>query len=376
MVKVYAGMLSSFIFDKMEQSKEKFIVAMKYFIKTFGCQMNEADSERISAVFAKKGHQLAGKIGEADVVVINTCSVRESAENRVFGLINNLTKKKKKKQRVVLTGCMLGSARGERRRYTLQQFKKRLPGVDEFKTIEELVGPEKVSSKHKKKTSAFVPIMRGCDHFCSYCVVPYARDKEVSRSFEEIVCQVEELARRDYKEIILLGQNVNSYGKGLKPKKEFSQLLRKLHQIKGIKKISFLTSNPWDLTDNIIKAMSLSKIDRFLHLPVQSGDDEILKKMNRPYKAVQYIKLVKKIKRKIPGIKISTDIIVGFPGETKKAFENTVKFCQKAGFVKAYIARYSPRPGTVAFKLKDNVSPKEKKRRWRVLEELINTSRT
>lgn len=261
---------------------------------------------------------------------------------------------------------MVGSARGERRRYSPFQLKKRLPQVDEFKTIEELIGPEKIVPKHKKKTSAFVPIMEGCDHFCSYCVVPYARGKEISRPFEEIVCEVEELARRGYREITLLGQNVNSY------RPSFARLLRRLHQIKGIKKISFITSNPWDLTDDIIEAMSLPKIHRYLHLPVQSGDNKVLKKMNRPYTALQYIKLVKKIRKKIPDIKIGTDIIVGFPSETKKAFQNTVDLCKKVGFVKAYIAKYSPRPGTAAFKFKDNVSPEEKKRRWRILEELIN----
>jgi len=378
---------------------------MKFFIKTYGCQMNEADSERMASVFEKKGYQLAKKINQAEVIVINTCSVRESAENRVFGLINNLLKKletgiskksreaSKSKLEIILTGCMVGSARGERRRYSPFQLKKRLPQIDEFKTIEELIGPEEIPPKHKKKTSAFVPIMRGCDHFCSYCVVPYARGKEISRPFKEIVCQVEELAQRGYKEITLLGQNVNSYGKDFSHKEKnkikenikryhdlnhdnkmttFALLLKQLHQIKGVEKISFITSNPWDLTDDIIEAMTLPKIDRYLHLPVQSGDNRILKKMNRPYTALQYIKLVEKIRKKIPDIKIGTDIIVGFPGETKKAFKNTVKLCKKVGFVKAYIAKYSPRPGTAAFKFKDDVPSEEKKRRWRVLEELIN----
>ena len=335
--------------------------------------MNEADSERLAAVFEKKGYQLAKKIGDADVIIINTCSVRESAENRVFGLINNLiknkqqtTKGKGKTQKIILTGCMVGSAKGERRRYTLTQLKRKLPQVDEFKTIEELVGQEEVAPKRKKTTSAFVSIMEGCDHFCSYCVVPYARGREISRPFDELVCEVEELAKRGYKEITLLGQNVNSY------RPSFAKLLQHLHQIKGIKKISFITSNPWDLTDEIIEAMSLPKIDRYLHLPAQSGDNRILKKMNRPYTTLQYIKLVKKIRKKIPDIEIGTDIIVGFPGETKKAFGNTIDLCKKVGFVKAYIAKYSPRPGTAAFKFKDNVPPEEKKKRWRVLEELIN----
>lgn len=334
--------------------------------------MNEADSERLAAVFEIQGHQSTAKIDKADVVVVNTCSVRESAENRVLGLIRNLTQRKVRRQKIILTGCMVGSARGKRRRYSLAELKRKLPDVDEIKTIEELIGKVQATPKRKFKSQALVPIMEGCNHFCSYCVVPYARGEEQSQPFAEIVGEVKKLVRQGYREVTLLGQNVNRYGRDLKPVKKFSQLLRQLVKIKSLKKIAFMTSNPWDLTDDIIKALKLSKIDRCLHLPVQSGDDEILKKMNRPYTAVQYLKLLAKIKKNIPDIKISTDIIVGFPGETRKYFENTVKLCQKAGFAKAYVSRYSPRPGTAAFKLKDSVSPQEKKRRWRVLEELIN----
>ena len=353
-----------------------------YFIKTFGCQANEADSEKLAAVFEKKGYKLAKQIGKADVIIINTCSVRESAENRVFGLINNLSKLKIEncKLKIVLTGCMVGSAVGERRRYSMAELRRKLPQVDEFMTIEELVGSEKITPKYREKTHAFVPITEGCDHFCSYCVVPYARGKEKSRPFEEIICEVNGLAKRGYKEITLLGQNVNSYGKDFndlnhQSETTFARLLKQLQKIKGIKKISFITSNPWDLTDEIIEAMKLPKIDRYLHLPVQSGDDGILKKMNRPYTSKQYIKLVEKIRKEIPNIQIATDIIVGFPGESKKAFENTVKLCKKVGFNKAYIAKYSPRPGTAAFKLKDDISAAEKKHRWQVLERLINKER-
>ncbi len=228
--------------------------------------------------------------------------------------------------------------------------------------------------------------MEGCNNFCSYCVVPFARGRENSRPFEEIICEVNELAKRGYEEITLLGQNVNSYGKSVKLKSQnsklrlktknlktpFADLLRVLNKIKGINKISFLTSNPWDLDDEIIEAMKLPKIDRYFHLAVQSGDDEILKKMNRKYTTRKFIGLVKKIRKEIPEIKIGTDIIVGFPGETEKQFQNTVNLCKKIGFAKAYISLYSPRPQTAAFKLKDNVSHQEKRRRWRILEELIN----
>jgi tRNA-2-methylthio-N6-dimethylallyladenosine synthase len=250
-------------------------------------------------------------------------------------------------------------------RFPEEKLRKKMPGVDEFKRIEELVHGSlfivRGSSFH-----ALVPIMEGCNNFCSYCVVPYARGREVSRLFDEIICEAEELAKRGYKEITLLGQNVNSY------QPSFAKLLETLHKIPEIQKISFLTSNPWDLTDEIIEAMSLPKIDRYLHLPVQAGSDEILAKMNRKYTTKEYLRLVEKIRKKIPDIKIGTDIIVGFPEETEERFNQTVELAEKVGFVKAYIAMYSPREQTAAFKMPDDVPHKEKKRRWEVLDNLIN----
>ncbi|MCL5090782.1 MAG: MiaB/RimO family radical SAM methylthiotransferase [Patescibacteria group bacterium] len=368
--------------------------AKKYYLKTFGCQMNTADAERIAAWYEEQGWKPTKNITEADEVVIVSCSVRQSAENRVFGLINNLSKLKSQsskvkakaqnlklsKQRIVLTGCML--------RYPKSWLRKKLPAVDEFKKIDEYRVRVRVRGDQKM---AFVPISNGCNNFCTYCVVPYARGREVSRPFAEIVCEVEELAKRGFKEITLLGQNVNSYGKDfdisklkiqnpklkLKTKKfqtHFATLLSTLHEIPGIEKISFLTSNPWDLSEEIIEAMNLPKMDRYLHLPVQSGDDEILKRMNRHYTAEDYAKLVKKIRAKIPDIKIGTDIIVGFPGETEEQFENTVDLAKKVGFEKAYVAMYSPREQTAAFKMKDDVPFIEKKRRWQILDKLINSN--
>ena len=326
--------------------------------------MNIADAEQISGWYESQGWQAAQTIDKADEIVIVTCSVRQTAEDRVYGLINNLTKLKiqNSKLKIILTGCML--------RYPLKWLKEKMPQVDEFRKMNEFKAEEKI---RKSKTQAFVPIMEGCNQFCSYCVVPSARGREKSRPFEEIICEIKELAKRGYQEITLLGQNVNSYGKDLKKaKNSFANLLKEIHQVKGIKKISFLTSNPWDLTEEIIEAMKLPKIDRYLHLPVQSGDDEILKKMNRKYTSKKYLKLLQKIKKQIPDIKIGTDIIVGFPGETEKQFQNTLDLCKKVGFVKAYVAMYSPRLGTVAYKLKDDVSHQEKKRRWQILNDLIN----
>lgn len=326
--------------------------------------MNEADSERIAAGYESRGWQKAETFDGADEVLINTCSVRESAEHRVLGLVNNLIKKKKKKQKIILTGCMLY--------HGITSLKKKLPGVDEFIKISDLIHNSQFII-HNSEAPAFVSIMEGCNNFCTYCVVPYSRGREKSKPFAEILCEIEELAKRGYKEIMLLGQNVNAYGQDLPDTKAtFANLLRTLNDLSGLEKISFMTSNPWDLTDEIIEALKLPKIDRYLHLPVQSGDDEILKRMNRHYKASDYLNLVKKIKKQIPEMQIGTDIIVGFPGETKEQFLNTFKLCKKVGFVKAYIAMYSPRPQTAAFKFKDDVLHKEKKRRFRILDKLIN----
>ena len=349
--------------------------------------MNEADSERIAGYYQSKGWQPGDNYQDADEIIINTCSVRASAEHRVFGLVNNIRKLKVqsskcktkiqsakiKKLKIILTGCML--------RLPLRTLKEKLPGVDEFVRSDFYILHSPLSIR-ASGTHAYVPISNGCNNFCSYCVVPYARGREISRPFDEIVCEVGQLAKRGYKEITLLGQNVNSYGKeqknlqftiyNLQFKTPFAQLLYSLNNIDGIEKISFLTSNPWDLDDEIILAMKLPKIDRNLHLAVQSGDDDILKKMNRKYTAGQFVKLTKKIKKEIPEIKFSTDIIVGFPSETEKQFRNTVGLCQKVGFTKAYINKYSPREGTAAYRLKDDVSPQEKKRRWLILEKMIN----
>ncbi|MDO8551289.1 MAG: MiaB/RimO family radical SAM methylthiotransferase [bacterium] len=355
---------------------------MKYFIKTFGCAANEADSQRIARFYEDKGCSPASTLKEADLVIINSCSVRQSAEHRVYGLINNLSKEGKERK-IVLAGCML--------RYGVSDLKKKLPNVDEFLRIGDV--DFKVEPMRREKKEILVPIMEGCNQFCTYCVVPYARGRQKSRPVEDIVCEVEKIVREGSSEITLLGQNVNSYGKDFKNSKfkiqnsevqfkakkyqeklknQFSLLLSILNDMHGIKKISFLTSNPWDLGDEIIQAMKLSKVDKYLHLPVQSGDDQILRKMNRPYTSGEYINLVGKIRKLIPEIKIGTDIIVGFPGETEEQFENTVNLCRKVSFDKAYIARYSPRQGTVASRLTDDIIPKEKRRRWRILDSLIN----
>jgi tRNA-2-methylthio-N6-dimethylallyladenosine synthase len=371
---------------------------MKYFIQTFGCAANEADSERISASYEKRGFTKARDIKNADHVIINTCMIRESAENRIYGLVNNLSKLKIKncKLKIIVSGCMAGMAVRDKSGRILKILKKRLPQVDEFLPIEE-VGFDHIPLRSNSQ-KALVPISNGCNNFCTFCIVPFTRGREISRPFEEIINEIKELSKNGYSEILLIGQNVNSYGADLMRGKQKEQIAKKIKPtfvkhlgryriptlfpallesvcgIKGIKKVDFISSNPWDFSDELIKVIAENKnISREIHLPVQSGDDEVLKRMNRWYTRDQYIKLVENLKLKIKNLKLSTDIIVGFPGETKSQFENTVALCKSVGFYKAYIAEYSDRPLTAAHKaFKDDIPHKEKKRRWRVLESLVN----
>ena len=354
--------------------------------------MNVADSERIAGSYQQRGYEKAESAEKADEIIINTCSVRQSAEDRVVGLLYNLSQKfktNKKRPKIILTGCML--------HYGEKKLAKMLPFIDEFLPISQ-IGFEKPSIRQDKR-HAWVPISNGCNAFCTYCIVPLARGREKSRPAKEIIKEVDQLVAGGYRSITLLGQNVNSYGlekvaiglrkqldkkrqipapqaqyRSFKDKPPFVKLLDSLCQIKDLKRISFLTSNPWDFYPELIDCISKNKkISRLIHLPVQSGDNRILKKMNRGYTRKQYLALIKKIRKRIPKIEFGTDIIVGFPGETKAQFENSISLCKKAGFKIAYIAKYSPRPGTIAAKLyKDNIPYWEKKRRWKILDELVN----
>ncbi len=369
---------------------------MRYWITTFGCAANEADSERIASYYRARGYEPAKRIQEADDVVINTCMIRQMAEDRVYGLVHNLSvaRGKGRKVKIVVTGCMVGMAVREKTGKMLSLLKKKMPEVDEFLPIAE-VGFDHAPVRGDRK-QALIPISNGCNNFCTYCVVPFSRGREISRPMEDILSECREAIARGYKHITLLGQNVNSYGADLftgnrkdrilpKPiyvkhlgrlriPTLFPQLLEEVGNIPGITLIDFLSSNPWDFSDELIDVIVKNKkISRHIHLPVQSGDSKILKKMNRWYSRQDYLKLVEKIRHRIPEVTISTDIIVGFCGETEKQFENTVTLSKKVGFSKAYVAMYSDRSMTGAHKaFKDNVLYTEKKRRWRVLEELIN----
>lgn len=317
--------------------------------------MNESDSERIASFLENQGYKKAQKLEEADLIVVNACSVRQTAIDRIFGLNKKFKSLKAKK---ILTGCVLKS---DKRKF--EKF------FDDIVDIRKFLGRNYLSGKSKClfSDSAFVPIMTGCDNFCSYCVVPYTRGREISRQVKEIIDEVKNLIKHDCKEVTLLGQNVNSYKYG------FAALLRKINSIPGDFQIKFLTSHSKDFSDELIDTIAnCKKVAKEVHLPIQSGDNEILRKMNRHYTVEQYKKLIEKIRKKIHGVKISTDVIVGFPSETKKQFQNTVTAFKEIKFDKAYINKYSARVGTAAALFKDDVPPEEKKRRWKILDELVN----
>lgn len=372
--------------------------SLTFYIKTFGCQQNLADSQRIASYYMARGYKEAKSISAASEVVINTCMIRQSAEDRVTGLVKNISKSKPN-SKIVITGCMVGMATRDESGKYLSALRKRMPEVDEFLPLEE-VGFDYPALRNDV-THAWVPISNGCNNFCTFCVVPFTRGREISRPFGDIIAEIKELARNGCKEVTLLGQNVNSYGTDLvkdakagyrlengrvvKPVMVkhlgryriptlFPYLLEEVCKIDDIETVKFISSNPWDFSDKLIDVIAKNpKIDRNLHLAVQSGDDQVLARMNRWYTAKQYINLVKKIKSKIPQAQISTDIIVGFPGETEGQFQSTVKLAKEADFAYAYVSKYSERPGTAASKaFPDDIAHAEKEKRWHILDQLIN----
>ncbi|PIV45148.1 MAG: tRNA (adenosine(37)-N6)-dimethylallyltransferase MiaA [Candidatus Nealsonbacteria bacterium CG02_land_8_20_14_3_00_37_10] len=333
---------------------------MKYFIITFGCQMNKSDSERIAASLEKKGYKAASNINEADLIVINMCSVRQSAVDRIYGKIKDFTRLKKEnpKLKIILTGCILKKDK--------EKFKETF---DEIWSNRNYIN---ILPKCQTASVAYIPISNGCNNFCTYCVVPFTRGPLVCRNHKEIIKEVKNAVKEGVKEIWLLGQNVNDYNSTTKKSINFPKLLKMINDIPGDFRLKFTSPNPKNFSDELINIMAESeKIAHYLNLPVQSGDNEILKRMNRPYTVQQYKTLVKKIREKIPDIFLSTDIIVGFPGESKPQFENTVKLFKEINFDMAYISEFSPRPETAAAKMKDTVPHREKEKRWRILNQFI-----
>ncbi len=369
----------------------------KYFVRTYGCQGNEADGETISGILEFLGYSKADDVEEADVILLNTCAVRENAEEKVFGEIGALKKLKRVNPDVIfgICGCMaqqphivdkilesypyidlvFGTHNINRLPLLLKEAlfnKERV--VEVLSNNNEIV--ENLPMARNSKTKAWVNIMYGCDKFCTYCIVPYTRGKERSRLMEDIIKEVKELKEEGYKEITLLGQNVNAYGKDLNLGYDFATLLSKVSDT-GIERIRFVTSHPWNFTSEMIDMIATrDNIMPYIHLPIQSGDDEVLRRMGRRYSYKEYKELYDEIRSKVKNASISTDIIVGFPNETEEQFENTLKAVRECEYDSAYTFIYSPRVGTPAAKMEDNVSMEDKKKRFnRLVEEVTRSAK-
>ncbi|APQ96284.1 tRNA (N6-isopentenyl adenosine(37)-C2)-methylthiotransferase MiaB [Clostridium botulinum] len=366
----------------------------EFFIETWGCQMNEEDSEKLSGMLKKEGYIRTEEREDADVIIFNTCCVRENAELKVYGNLGILKGLKSKNPNLIIavTGCMM------QQKGMAETIKKKFPFVDIIIGTHNLHNfPNYLNEVKKKDTSvlkiqekensiienmpidrknsmkAFVTIMYGCNNFCTYCIVPYVRGRERSRTPENIEAEIKKLISEGYKEITLLGQNVNSYGKDLEPNVTFAELLKRVNNIEGLERVRFMTSHPKDLTDDVIEAIAkCDKLCEQIHLPVQSGSSEILKKMNRHYDREKYLDVVSKIKKLIPNVALSTDIIVGFPGETEKDFEETLSLVKEVEYDSAFTFLYSIRKGTPAAKFEDQVPEDVKHKRFNRLVEVLN----
>ena len=367
-----------------------------FFIETWGCQMNEEDSEKLSGMLKKLGYKRTEDRTSADLIIFNTCCVRENAELKVYGNLGMLKKLKIKNPNLIIAicGCMM------QQKDMAKNIIKRFPFVDIiFGTHNSYKFPEYLNRVQQENTSvieiqnkesgiveglpidresnvkAFVTIMYGCNNFCTYCIVPYVRGRERSRKPEDIEKEIKELVSNGYREITLLGQNVNSYGKTLEPKISFSDLLRRINSIDGVERIRFMTSHPKDLTEDVIDSVAeCSKVCEQIHLPVQSGSTSLLKKMNRNYSKEGYLNLVKNIREKVPDASITTDIIVGFPGETEEDFEETLNLAREVQYDSAFTFIYSKRKGTPAYDFEEQVPEDIKHERFNRLVEVINES--
>ncbi len=369
-----------------------------YFIKTYGCQMNKTDSERLAQYYQDQGLKPAKNWQEADLIALNTCAVRKRAEDRARAFIHKIVhhahQESKPVPQIIMTGCML--------HHGAKKLLRMEPAINQVLPISKIgfdITPIREDKKH-----AFIPISTGCNSYCSYCIVPYARGREKSRPMADILQEIQKLAEQGYEEITLLGQNVNSYGlekvgvslrkmlmnndefnredlpsnqsQYLKPKgtPPFVELLQKISQIEQIKIIRFLSANPWDFHDELIEEIGKNKkIDRFVHLPIQSGSNSVLHRMNRGYTSEKYERVVKKLRAADPNVIIGTDIIVGFPGETEEEFQETVELAKKIDWHIGFVAKYSPRPGTASAKLyEDDIPHKIKVKRFHILDDIIN----
>ena len=359
-----------------------------YFIRTYGCQANVRDEETMRGLFEEIGMLQAEKAEQADVIVINTCAVRENAEDKVYGEIGNLKILRKKNKNLVLSicGCMVEQPEILNRLMTTFPEVNLFFGTHEIDQLYDLVYQslttnerivsieskageviEGLPSARNNHYKAYVDIIYGCNKFCTYCIVPYTRGKERSRHFNDILKECQALIDVGYQEITLLGQNVNAYGKDLDEGKDFADLMEEVAKL-GIPRLRFTTSHPWDFSSKMIDIIAkYPNICKFIHLPVQSGNDEILRIMGRRYTRERYLNLVKEMREKIPGLSLSTDIIIGFPNETEEQFMDTVSLVDIVKYEAAFTFIYSPRKGTPAARMEDNVSYEEKVKRFQLL---------
>lgn len=354
----------------------------KYYIETYGCQMNVRDSETIAGFLEAMGYSEADNKQEASFIFFTTCCVRDHAEKKLMANIGALKKRKDEDPSLIICigGCMMQEPNMAKKIMKRFDYVDAVLGTNSFWKLPQIISRvfdgehvidtdehgyaicEHMPAKRAPRASAFVNIMFGCDNFCSYCIVPYVRGRERSRAPEDIFTEVRDLAKCGFTEIILLGQNVNSYGRGTDC--SFAKLLRMINEVDGLQRIRFMTSHPKDLSDELILAMrDCPKVVKHIHLPLQSGSDRILKEMNRKYSSEQYLVLVEKLRKEIPDIEITTDIIVGFPGETEEDFCDTLAIVEKVGYSSAFTFKYSPRVGTKAAAMAEQVPESVKKER-------------
>ncbi len=374
---------------ELKEDYKKVFKDKKYFLRTYGCQMNVHDSEQIRSYLETLGFTNTEKIEEANIVVLNTCAIRENARDKVIGFLGKCKYLKKGRNdfKIVITGCMSEQPDfikliQEKHDYVdlvigthnihdlpkllLKEFDKQ--EIEVFSNSDEVI--EGINYIRDSKVTAWVNIMYGCDKFCTYCIVPYTRGRERSRKLDNIVTEVKHLKNKGYKEVTLLGQNVNAYGKDIGD--NFAHLLEEVAKT-NIERIRFVTSHPWNFTDEMINIISkYPNIMPYIHLPLQSGSDNILKRMNRRYTKNEYIELFNKMKERIPGVSITTDIIVGFPGESEEDFQDTLDVCEYCKFDGAYTFIFSPREGTPAALMKDDTPLSVKEERLQRLNKVIN----
>ena len=378
---------------KLDESIEKKYIGKKYFVKTYGCQMNEHDSENICAMLEALGFSKTDDYLDADLVLLNTCSIRENAHNKAFGMLGRLKhlKSEKKDLLIGLCGCMAQEAGVVDEILKDYKFVNFVFGTHNLYQLPEIIDKAIVENKQQIEVfsregdlveglpvirsnsyKAYVNIIYGCDKFCTYCIVPYTRGRERSRKKEDILEEISDLIKEGYKEVTLLGQNVNAYGKDLYDNYNMGDLLEDIAKM-DIPRVRFMTSHPWDFTDKMIEVIAkYPNIMPSVHLPVQSGSSRILKLMGRRYTRESYLELFHKIKDTVPGVAISTDIIVGFPGEEEEDFLETMSLVEECKFDNAFTFVFSEREGTPACKLVDNTTQKEKEDRLQRLNKVVN----